>query len=246
MAVVLETIGLSRTFGQVVAAEELHVRIEMGERVGIIGANGAGKTTFLNLVTGYVKPDRGRILYQGRDITDLSPREITRLGIARSFQIPQLYPGLSVMENLLIALAARDGATLRLWRPLWREPWITEAYEILGRFGLRDDAHRPVSALPEGGRKLLDIALALALRPRLLLMDEPTSGVSMRDKFAVMDVLMDVLQQAGVTAVFVEHDMEVVARYAGRVLVFRDGRIVADGPPQALQEDAQVRELIGA
>ncbi|MDT7884436.1 MAG: ABC transporter ATP-binding protein [Thermoflexus sp.] len=244
MDVVLETRGLTRTFGRVVAADDVNVQIRSGERVGLVGPNGAGKTTFLNLITGYVRPNRGRILYRGTDITGLPPRAITRMGIVRSFQIPQLYPGLTVLENLLLAIAARSGRGLDFWGPLGREHAVAEAMELLGAFQLADYAWRPVGELPEGGRKLLDVAMALALRPTVLLMDEPTSGVSTQDKFGVMEVLMEVLGRAGVTTLFVEHDMEVVYRYAERVLVFHNGRVVADGDPQALFADAQIRRAV--
>lgn len=243
-ATCLETIGLTHHFGQVVAAEDISVRIETGERVGIVGPNGAGKTTFLNLITGYLKPQRGQIVYLGRDITGLSPQAITHLGIARSFQIPQLYTSLSVGENLLIALATRNGHSLDFWNPLKRPTWITETEKTLEHFGLQDYVHRSVNELPEGGRKLLDIALSFALNPRLLLMDEPTSGVSMQDKFSVMDKLTEVLERTGVTTVFVEHDMDVVYRYAQRVLVFESGRIVADGDPQTLFGDARILQEV--
>jgi branched-chain amino acid transport system ATP-binding protein len=244
MAVVLETVGLTRYFGRVAAVDDVSVGIEAGAMVGIVGPNGAGKTTFLNLITGYVKPEKGQILHLGTDITGLPPRVVTGLGIARSFQIPQLYTSLSVRENLLIALATRAGHSLDFWSPLKRDVWIAEALDILDQFGLGDYAHRPVSELPEGGRKLLDIALSFALKPRLLLMDEPTSGVSMKDKFGVMDTLVEVLRRTGVTTVFVEHDMEVVHRYAQRVLVFSGGRIAADGDPETLFADPHVRRAV--
>jgi len=244
MAVVLEAVGLTRFFGRVAAVDDVSVGIEAGAMVGIVGPNGAGKTTFLNLITGYVKPEKGQILHLGTDITGLPPRAVTGLGIARSFQIPQLYTSLSVRENLLIALATRAGHSLDFWSPLKRDVWIAEALDILEQFGLGDYARRPVSELPEGGRKLLDIALSFALKPRVLLMDEPTSGVSMKDKFGVMDTLVEVLRRTGVTTVFVEHDMEVVHRYAERVLVFSGGRIAADGDPQTLFADAQVRRAV--
>lgn len=244
MAVVLETRGLSRTFGRVVAADDVTVQIRSGERVGLVGPNGAGKTTFLNLITGYVRPERGQVLFLGKDITGLPPRTIARMGIARSFQIPQIYSGLSVLENMLLALAARSGRGFDFWRPLRRPREEAEAMELLAGFGLHEYAHRPAAELPEGGRKLLDIAIAFALRPKVLLMDEPTSGVSTKDKFAVMDVLMEVLRRSGVTTLFVEHDMEVVYRYAERVLVFQNGRVVADGDPQTLLADASVRRAV--
>lgn len=238
MAAVLETAGLTRHFGQVTAAEELNLQIEAGERVGIVGPNGAGKTTFLNLVTGHVKAEHGQVLFRGTDITHLSPPAVTRLGIARSFQIPQLFSSLTVLENLTFAQAAQAGRSLDFWTPLEHEAWAGEAMDLLDQFGLRDYAQQPVNELPEGGLKLLDVALSLALKPQLLLMDEPTSGVSAEDKFGVMDTLMEILGQTGVTIVFVEHDLEVVRRYAERVLVFSNGRIVADGAPRKILADA--------
>jgi branched-chain amino acid transport system ATP-binding protein len=244
MTTVLETVGLSHSFDHVVVADNINVKVEAGERIGIVGPNGAGKTTFVNMITGHIKPAHGRILYLGTEITGHSSRSITQLGIARSFQIPQLYPALSVRENVMIALAARLGKSLDFWNPLKRKVWQAEALDILKQFGLESYVDRPVNVLPEGGRKLLDIALAFALKPRLLLMDEPTSGVSMQDKFGVMDTLVDVLQRSGVTTIFVEHDMDVVYRYADRVLVFGEGRILADGDPQSLFADADIRRAV--
>lgn len=244
MSVILETVGLTHGFGRAVVADNLNVQIKTGERVGIVGPNGAGKTSFVNMVTGYIKPDQGQILYLGSDITPLSPRAITGLGISRSFQIPQLFTSLSVRENVMIALAARAGKSLDFWNRLKKKVWLAEALDLLEQFGLGSYADRPVSVLPEGGRKLLDIALSLALKPRLLFMDEPTSGVSAQDKFKVMDTLTDVLQQVGVTIIFVEHDMDVVYRYADRVLAFSYGQIMADGDPQALFADADIRRAV--
>jgi branched-chain amino acid transport system ATP-binding protein len=244
MAPILETAGLSKSFGMLMAANDLAVRVEPGQLVGIVGPNGSGKTTFINLVTGYLTPSRGRILYLGREITGLHPRDVTRLGIARSFQIPQLYLTLSVLENTLIALAVRDGRHRGCWRPLATGSRGEEARELLGRFGLAALAPQAVSTLPEGGRKLLDVALSFALRPRLLLLDEPTSGVSVDDKFDVMDTLIGVLRESATTAIFVEHDMDVIQRYADRVLLFSEGRVVADDTPAALFADPVVRKSL--
>jgi branched-chain amino acid transport system ATP-binding protein len=241
---ILQTIDLTRSFDMVKAADAINVTVGRGELVGIVGANGSGKTTFLNLITGYIKPQRGRIVFMGRDSTGLPPRLITKRGIARSFQIPQLYTGLSVRENVMLSLAAASGNSASFWRPLYRRPWLEESLEILERFGLQSYAERPVAELPEGGRKLLDIALSFALRPRLLLMDEPTSGVSIEDKFQVMDTLVRVLQQSDITTIFVEHDMEVVQRYGRRVLVFDTGRVIADGDPTSVLADAEVRKAV--
>lgn len=243
-APLLATRDLTKWFGAVRAADAVNVEIRPGELVGIVGANGSGKTTFLNIVTGYLRPDRGRIFFLGEDRTGLPPRAITKLGIARSFQIPQLYTSFGVLESLLLSLAAQRGVGTAFWQPLYRHAWMEEAGEILERFGLAAYRRRPVNELPEGGRKLLDIALSFALKPKLLLMDEPTSGVSIEDKFQVMDTLVAVLRQSDVTTVFVEHDMEVVERYSRRVLVFDNGRVIADGLPAEMLADPEVRKAV--
>ena len=226
------------------AADGLNVEVRKSELIGIVGANGSGKTTFLNLITGYLTPERGRILFMGRDTTGLPPRVITKLGIARSFQIPQLYTHLSVLESMLLSLAAESGKGTSFWHPLYRDHWKGDGLETLDRFGLKSYSDRPVSELPEGGRKLLDIALSFALKPKLLLMDEPTSGVSIEDKFQVMDTLVKVLQQSDITTIFVEHDMEVVQRYGRRVLVFDTGQVIADGKPESVLADPEVRKAV--
>lgn len=241
---ILHTIDLTKSFGMVKAADSITVEIAQGEFVGIVGANGSGKTTFLNLITGYLTPDHGRILLMGQDSTGLPPRLVTRLGLARSFQIPQLYTALSVLENVLLALAAQARKSTGFWQPLYRRQWLEEGMAILTRFGLTAYASRSVAELPEGGRKLLDVALSFALKPRVLLMDEPTSGVSIDDKFQVMDTLVEVLQQSQMTTIFVEHDMDVVQRYSQRVLVFDNGEVVADGTPNAVLAQPEVRRAV--
>jgi branched-chain amino acid transport system ATP-binding protein len=241
---VLETVGLTKYFGMVRAAEEVSIAVRPGEFIGIIGPNGSGKTTFLNLVTGYVRPDQGKILYNGRDITGLPPRVVAEMGIARSFQMPQLYYSLSVLENMLLALAVRDGKGTQFWGPLRRGAWMEEARLRLAQLGLQEyDDHR-ADQLPEGARKLLDVALSLARRPRLLLMDEPTSGVSAREKTSIMDTLVRVLKQEGTTAIFVEHDMDIIERYPDRVLVFNEGKVIGDGPPDAVLADPVIRSSV--
>ena len=241
---ILQAIDLHKSFGMVKAADGINVAIYSGELVGIVGSNGSGKTTFLNIITGYLKPERGRILFMGQDRTGLAPRLITKLGMARSFQIPQLYTNLSVLENLLLSLAAQAGKSRGFWRPLYRGQWMEEGEATLDRFGLKPYAHRPVNQLPEGGRKLLDIALSFALKPNLLLMDEPTSGVSIEDKFQVMDTLMKVVAESRLTTIFVEHDMEVVQRYGRRVLAFDNGQVIADGKPETVLADPEVRRSV--
>jgi branched-chain amino acid transport system ATP-binding protein len=241
MTAVLSAEGLDKRFGAVVAAEEVTISVEVGERLGVIGANGAGKTTFVNMVTGYLRPDAGVIRYEGRDITAFSPRRITRLGIRRSFQMPQIFPELSVIDNMLIALAIADQPRPGLWRPLLA-PDIAEAVEgALARFRIADYRHQVAGKLPQGVRKLLDIAMAMVGDASLLLLDEPTSGISADEKEGVMDTIMAALEATQVTVLFVEHDMEVVERYAARVVAFYDGRVIADGPTGEVLADADVR-----
>jgi branched-chain amino acid transport system ATP-binding protein len=244
VAVVLEAVGLTKSFGGVVAVDDVTVRVAQGTVVGIIGANGAGKTTFVNIITGYIKPDRGRVTHLHRDITARAPREIVRLGIARSFQIPQIYASLSVLENALIALAAREKQSLRPWGRLHTRAREAEALAVLEPFGLREHARRPVSELPEGGLKFLDIALAAALQPTVLLLDEPTAGVSSSDKFAAMETLLTVLRERQVTVVFIEHDMDVVTRFAERLLAFVEGKVLADGRPDEVLANPGVRKAV--
>ena len=242
--IILQTVDVNHSFGMVVAAENLNVEVDTGELVGIVGANGSGKTTFLNLITGYITPNSGRILVLGEDATGLPPRSVTKLGVARSFQIPQLYTNMTVLEGMLLSLAAASGEAIGFWKPIHRDSWISEGMTALESFGLEAYADRAVSELPEGSRKLLDIALSFALKPKLLLMDEPTSGVSVEDKFQVMDTLVKVLQQSDTTAIFVEHDMEVVQRYSERVLVFDTGRVIADGTPEQVLADPEVKRTV--
>lgn len=244
MGVILKTVNLHKHFGMVKAADNVNLNIHEGEVVGIVGSNGSGKTTLLNLMTGYLQPTSGEIWFKEKNITGLSPREVVALGIARSFQIPQLYTGLSVLENMLIAISTRSGKSCDSWMPLHKNGWKEEAFGILKRFGFEDEARQVVANLPEGGRKLLDVALSFVLKPEILLMDEPTSGVSGKEKSWVMDALLNALKEAGVTAVFVEHDLEIVERYAGRVLAFDNGRVIADGTVNEVLADPTVRQVV--
>lgn len=241
----LRTENLEIRFGGVVAADKVNIEIYEGDRLAIIGPNGAGKTTFLNICTGYVKPTRGKVFIKGRDVTRLSPRQITRLGVARAFQLPQLFAEHTARENLLIACAARE----RRWAPFTRLDQIPERVEaerLLKLVGCLDLADRLVNELPEGSRKLIDIAVALALRPTLLLLDEPTSGVASSEKFELMDIIARALDEANVSAVFVEHDMKIVERYAREVAVWNAGQIQMRGTPgEILEHPDVIRDVIG-
>ncbi len=240
----LETRGLTKTFGSVTAASNINVAVDEREVIGIIGANGAGKTTFVNMVTGYLKPSQGSIWYRGQDITRHAPREITRMGICRSFQVPQVFMSSSLFDNLLLGLGVAEQERPSFWRPL-RQPHLVEAAElIVARYDMSQYRDQQVALLPQGVRKLLDIAMAMAHRPRIVLLDEPTSGVSVSEKFGIMDVVMGALRDTGVTVLFIEHDMEIISRYGSRVIAFAEGTILADGPPQQVLADEQVRRYV--
>lgn len=235
--------GLMKSFGAVTAADEVSIDVPVGQRVSLIGSNGAGKTTFVNMVTGYLKPDAGSITLDGRDITRLGPRQISRLGVARSFQIPQLALDMTALDNMLVAAACNQGA-LSFWQPAHSPQRRERAMALLARFELAEHAERRVSELPGGVRKLLDIAMALAGQPKLLLLDEPTSGVSVEEKFPMMDTITQALATEQVTVLFVEHDMDIVTRYADRVIAFYSGRVIADDPPDAVLADEQVQRYV--
>ena len=231
------------TFGGVKAADGVSVDVNAGELLAIIGPNGSGKTTFLNLCTGYIRPQSGSISLAGRDITGLRPRAVTRLGVARAFQIPQLFTEHRLIENAMLAVAARRGFWSPI-QPLERAGDRDEALTLLDLVGLRAAADRFAAELPEGMRKLADIALALALKPKLLLLDEPTSGVSTAEKFGLMNTLTRVLREQEVTTAFVEHDMDLVRNYADRVLVWDQGRVIASGSPAEVLQDARVLQNV--
>jgi branched-chain amino acid transport system ATP-binding protein len=241
---VLSVRGLDKRFGAVVAADALSIDIAAGQKVSLIGANGAGKTTFVNMVTGYLKPDSGSIELDGMDIARYSPRHVARLGISRSFQIPQLFIDLTTAENLAVAVSGTRAQALSFHSPAEAQGRRDKALELLARFGLTDAADRPISELAGGVRKLVDIAMALVRRPKLLLLDEPTSGVSAEEKFATMDRVIHAVAPDAATIVFVEHDMEIVGRYADRVVAFYQGRILADGNPQHVLKDPEVRRYV--
>lgn len=245
MAVILDARGLNKTFGAVTAAADINVAVEQDSVVGLIGSNGAGKTTFINMVTGYLKPTSGTIHFDGRDITPLKPRQITRLGICRSFQIPQLFNSMTVHENLLVGvgIVVQAGEGWGGGGQRYADP--SRAVDaMLEQFNLGAWRDRQAALLPEGTRKLLDIAMAMVVRPRILLLDEPTSGVSADEKFSLMDMVMQAVRENKVTVLFVEHDMEIVGRYTHRVLAFYEGRIIADGDPARVLDDVEVRRYV--
>jgi branched-chain amino acid transport system ATP-binding protein len=246
-APVLSAKGLNKSFGAVVAAANVNIDIAAGEKLCLIGSNGAGKTTFVNMITGYLKPSQGQILLGGEDITSLAPREITRKGVARSFQMPQLCLHMTVLENLLVAMHS-SLENSQFFRTARDTASIDRCQALLKRFRLSEHAQRQVLELPGGIRKLLDIAMALTGQPKLLLLDEPTSGVSSDEKFKAMDTVMEAITGhanfAAVSVVFVEHDMDIVQRYASRVAAFYSGKVIADGLAAHVLNDSEVRRYV--
>lgn len=244
MSEILRTQSLSRYFGAVTAAEDINVTITEGEIVGVIGSNGAGKTTFINMVTGYLPPSKGSIAFDGAPIGKLGPRKLMRKGLTRSFQIPQLFLELPVIDNLAIALAAAEHKQFQMVRPVRTPERLKAADDILEQMNITQYRNDMVTAMPQGARKLLDIAIAMLGNPRMLLLDEPTSGVSLQEKYTLMDTVMEAVRQRGLTVLFVEHDMEIVQRYVTRVLAFASGVVIKDGPVDEVLADAKVQELV--
>lgn len=237
----LEIVDLKKYFGDTHAVDHVSLVVNEGEFVSLVGANGAGKTTLVNLVSAFFPPDSGQILFKGRDITPLSATERVKAGIARSFQIVNLFDDRSVFDNVAQAIFSREGKTLRLLVPAERDEEVAaETQDTLRQFGL--DAKKDVLAgqLAQGERKLLDVAVAYALRPSLLCLDEPTSGVSTRDKAQIMDTVSAVVRGGKITAVVIEHDMDVVFKYSDRVVVMHEGRFLADGPPDEIRQNRDV------
>ena len=241
----LSTRGLSLSFGGVVAADAIDFDLQPGERLAVVGQNGAGKTTFINICTGYLKPTSGTVLFDSVDITGHTSRAITRRGVGRSFQLPQVFTEHTVRECLMLAASSvkqKHGFFL----PLAQAVDAHEVDATLDLLQLSARAHDLAGSLPEGQRKLLDVAMALVLRPKLMIMDEPTSGVSTDEKHGLMEVLMRALDERQVTSIFVEHDIDIVRRYATRLCAWIAGRIAADGAPEeVLRDPIVVKNVIG-
>ena len=232
---------ITKAFGDNVAVDAVSLAIEPGGVVGLIGSNGAGKTTLVNLISGLFRPDSGSLTFDGRDITSLSVNERIRAGIARSFQLVNLFDQMSVLDNVALTVFAREGKTGEMLRRAEADVGVREeALAVLRQFGLPGKAETLAAELAQGERKLLDVAVACALRPRLLFLDEPTSGVSTREKAPIMDIVAAIVRSGGITAVIIEHDMDVVFRYSDRIVAMHQGRILADGTPDEIRANEDV------
>jgi branched-chain amino acid transport system ATP-binding protein len=225
-----------------VVAQDIALELPQGVRYALIGPNGAGKTTLMNLMTGMLRPDSGHIFLSGEDITALRPDTRVKKGLARTFQINTLFPQLSALEAVALAVLERDGHAHNWWRGLARfGAAIDEAHGILNSLRIADASFRITRELPYGQQRLLEIALALATRPRVLLLDEPAAGVPKDESAALFDAIANLSRE--LTILFIEHDMEVVFRFASRIIVMVGGRILVQGAPDEIARDERVREV---
>jgi len=241
----LEVRDLVKDFDRFRAINGAGFEVKADEIVSLVGPNGAGKTTLVNLITGHLLPTSGTIRFMGRDITHASPYRRIKLGLARNFQITNLFLDMTVLDNVRTCLFSANGSIRNgLW-PAGRYRRLTEqAMEIVGVFGLADKATLLSPSLSEGDKKILDTAMAFALKSRFLLLDEPTSGVATGDKFKVMDTIVEALRREKKPCLIIEHDMDIVSDYSDRVLVLSEGRIIADGNPSDIMEQPEVKEIL--
>jgi branched-chain amino acid transport system ATP-binding protein len=238
----LSTRRLDKSFGSLVVARDIELSFARGVRYALIGPNGAGKTTLINLMTGMLQPDAGQIFLDGEDVTRLEPAQRVKRGLVRTFQINALFPHLNALESVTLAVCERRGVATTWWRGLagYREE-VDEAYEILRSLALGAVCYRSTRELPYGQQRLLEIALALATRPKVLLLDEPAAGVP-RDESATLFAAIAGLSP-DLTVLFIEHDMNVVFRFASRIIVMVGGRILVEGGPAEIAADPRVREV---
>jgi branched-chain amino acid transport system ATP-binding protein len=234
--------GLNKSFGGVVAARDVSFALAAGEMLAIIGPNGAGKSTTFNMVGGQLRPDRGRVVLSGQDITGQSPRLVCRLGVGRTFQVAQTFLSMSVVGNVQMALIAHHGRTrdvLAQAAALYRE----EAVALLDRVGMAAEADRPIGELAYGDVKRVELAIALAAAPKLLLMDEPTAGMAPRERASLMQLTANIARENGIGVLFTEHDMDAVFAHADRILVLVRGEVIAEGSPEAVRANPEVQRV---
>ncbi|WP_262297957.1 ABC transporter ATP-binding protein [Microvirga sesbaniae] len=236
----LSVSGLQKSFGGVVAARDVEFTVARGEMLAVIGPNGAGKSTVFNMVGGQLRPDRGRVLLDGHDITHASPQKRFRRGVGRTFQVAQTFLSMSAAENIQMALISCRRQSGGLWSPA-RERHREKAVQLLARVGMAEAADVPCSALAYGDVKRVELAIALAGEPKLLLMDEPTAGMAPRERTELMDLTASIADTQGIGVLFTEHDMDVVFGHAARVLVLLRGRIIAAGAPDEIRRNEEVK-----
>src|SRR3954471_19608001 len=234
--------ALSKAFGGVHAVNEVSFEIKRGEFLAMIGPNGAGKSTCFNMINGQLASDSGEVWFEGKKLTGRKPREIWRLGVGRTFQVAATFGSMTVVENVQMALISHAGATWRLWRPAALRH-RDRALELLDRVGMRADADRPSRELAYGDVKRVELAIALANDPRLLLMDEPTAGMAPRERNYLIALVKRLVVERGISVLFTEHSMDVVFAFADRIIVLARGRLIADGDARTIRDNRQVREV---
>ncbi len=240
--IALATRGLHKSFGSLVVARDIEINLPAGARYALIGPNGAGKTTLINLMTGMLAPNAGQIFLGEEDITALDPQARVRKGLARTFQINTLFPGLNALEAVTLAVCERRGVASEFWRNIaTQRESIDEAHDILTRLRLGEDCYRPTRELPYGRQRLLEIALALATKPKVLLLDEPAAGVPHEESGEIFEVVASLSND--LTLLFIEHDMHVVFRFASHIIVLVGGAIYTEGSPAEISADPGVREV---
>ena len=241
-APLLETRALCRRFGALAAVCDVDFRLEAGARHAVIGPNGAGKTTLVNLLTGVVQPTSGKVLLKGRDITTVAQAQRVKLGIARTFQINRLFRGLSVLDNVYIAVAERVGAAPSKFRPAGtRRDVVEESMRLLETLKLADDASRRVSELPYGRQRLVELAIALGLKPEVLLLDEPAAGVPSAESHVILEAIDSLPRH--IVVLVIDHDMDLVFRFAERITVMVGGAVFASGSPRDIGANPDVRAV---
>ena len=241
-APLLETRGLCRTFGALAAARDIDFRLEAGARHALIGPNGAGKTTFVNLLTGLIAPTSGQVLLKGRDITSVAQAARVKLGIARTFQINRLFRALSVLDNVYLAVAERVGAAPSMFRPAGlRRDVVDESMHLLETLKLAENAGHRISELPYGRQRLVELAIALGLKPEVLLLDEPAAGVPSAESHIILDAVDGLPSHIGV--LIIDHDMDLVFRFASQITVLVNGAVFASGGPREIGANPEVRAV---
>jgi len=238
----LEVRGLSKAYGGVHAVRGVSFTVDAGEVVALIGPNGAGKTTCFNMLNGQLRPDSGEIALAGRSVVGLRPHQVWRLGVGRSFQVTATFSSMSVRENVQVALLSHHGRVFSLGKPAVRFQ-VDEADALLARVGMQQQAARPCAVLAYGDLKRVELALALANRPRLLLMDEPTAGMARGERHALMQLAATLARSERIAVLFTEHDMEVVFNFASRIIVLHCGEVIAAGAPAEVRANPRVREV---
>jgi branched-chain amino acid transport system ATP-binding protein len=234
--------GLSKAFGGVQAVDNVSFSVAPGQLLALIGPNGAGKTTCFNMLNGQLRPDAGSVALEGRSLVGMTPREIWRLGVGRTFQITSTFASMTVLENVQTTLLSRHRRALTIGS-LVRDLYVDEAMSLLERVGMADQAQRPCSILAYGDLKRVDLAIALGNQPRLLLMDEPTAGMAPRERIELMALTAEIVRERQISVLFTEHDMDVVFAHAERLIVLNRGRLIAEGAPDDVRNNVEVQEI---